>query len=53
LNFFAKRTANRFWVVVAAEVEEEEPQAQNPRFAAAQGVAVPAEREAANFDLSS
>jgi hypothetical protein len=36
-------------VVVAAE----EPQAQNPRFAAAQGVAVPAEREAANFDLSS
>jgi hypothetical protein len=52
LNFFAKRTANRFWVVVAA-AEEEEPQAQNPRFAAAQGVAVPAEREAANFDLSS
>jgi hypothetical protein len=52
LNFFGKRTANRFWeVVVAAEAEE--PQAQNPRFAAAQGVAVPAEREAANFDLSS
>jgi hypothetical protein len=33
--------------------EEEEPQAQNPRFAAALGVAVPAEQEAANFDLSS
>jgi hypothetical protein len=51
LNFFGKRTANRFWEVVVAA--EEEPQAQNPRFAAAQGVAVPAEREAANFDLSS
>jgi hypothetical protein len=50
LNFFAKRPANRFWEVVAAA---EEPQAQNPRFAAAQGEAVPAERVAANFDLSS
>ena len=39
---------------VVAEVQAgEEPQAQNPRFGASLGAAVPTEREAANFDRSS